>query len=100
MSGWQRRFEYKERVVLAADYVDEFGHFYKRGQVGMVGNRIEEGDEKVMLLLEGYEEEKVRARRAWEEDGEGPNVVEYLTEVPISLLEVTEKGKDNEPPGI
>ena len=84
-------FEYEEKVVLTSDYTDEFGHFYKKGQTGMIGNPIEEGDKCVILVLDGYEESKKRAEEMWKKDGEGPNVVEYLTEIPISLLERIER---------
>ena len=77
---------YKERVVLISGYVDEFGHQYKKGQVGIIKNSINSEDQKVILLLDGYEESKQRAKKMKEENGEGPNVVEYLTEVPINIL--------------
>lgn len=77
---------YKEKVALISDYVDEFGHQYEEGQTGIIGNPISLGDQKVMLLLDGYEESKQRARKMQEEMGEGSNIVEYLTEVPINIL--------------
>ena len=77
---------YKERVVLISDYDDEFGHQYKKDQIGTIGNSINPEDQKVILLLDGYEESKQRAKKMQEENGEGPNVVEYLTEVPINIL--------------
>ena len=77
---------YKEKVVLTSDYIDDYGHSYKEGQTGTIGNTIKKESKNAILKLDGYEESKRRAEEMWEKDGEGPNVVEYLTEVPISIL--------------
>lgn len=77
---------YKEKIALISDHADEFGHQYKKGQTGITGNAVTDGDTKVIVLFDGYIEAKQRARKMREEDGEGPNVVEYLAEIPINIL--------------
>jgi hypothetical protein len=80
-------FNYKERVILVSDYKDpDFGYTYRKGQTGIIGQEISENDKKTILMFDGYEEAKVQTERMWKEDGEGPNVVEYLIEIPINLL--------------
>lgn len=78
--------KYKEQVILISDYIGDFGFSYKCGQTGIIGNPIDENDTMVMVLFDRYEEAKIQAQKMREEDGEGPNVVEYLMEIPIDIL--------------
>jgi hypothetical protein len=77
---------YKEKVALMSDYIDEFNHQYKKGQTGVIGNPIDAEDKKVMILFDGYEAEKQRTEKMQEKMGEGPNIVEYLSDIPINIL--------------
>lgn len=68
-------FYYKESVVLTQDYIDNLGNNYKKGQTGTVRSTPDKEDKTVIVIIDGYKE------------SENSNIIDYVTEIPISVLE-------------
>lgn len=81
-------FYYEEKVVLTQDYTDNLGNCYKKGQTGTIRSTPSEEDKTVILVLDGYEKSKMLAKQIKEKKGESPNIVNYITEIPINILKL------------
>lgn len=77
--------KYGDRIQLKTTFKNRYGHIYKKGQTGTVG--CDEFEEYFYIDMDGYEQERAVAAKMREEDGEGPNIVGYLTESPKEFLE-------------
>ena len=87
-----------KRVCLTEDYTDtDQGYEYKKGQTGVSygkpffrdygGGRQSTGS-FVVVYFDGYEDVKREDERFKREHGEGFNVVPFVAEIPIAILEV------------
>lgn len=88
----------RKRVRLTDDYSDSGqGYEYEKGQTGVSygepffldhGGGRRSTQSYVVVHFDGYEEQKLADAEARKKDGEGPNVVPYLAEIPIAILQI------------
>ncbi len=78
----------KKRARLTADYVDpDQGFEYTKGQTGYYYNYPQIAAGFVFFHFDGYEDGKAKNEKLRREKGEGYNVVPWLAEIPVSILE-------------
>jgi len=87
-----------KRVRLTENYTDSSqGYHYKKGETGVsygkpffryLGNGRESIESFVIVFFDGYEDAKRKNMELKREIGEGFNVVPFLAEIPIAILEV------------
>lgn len=78
-----------QRVKLKSDYTNEWGILYRIGQEGFVLLDYILGNQMV-IEFDGYEKDRQMAQEMKEKNGEGPNIVRFVSLIPVELLEVTE----------
>ncbi len=88
----------RKRVRLVEDYADSSqGYEYKKGQTGVCygepffrdfGGGRESTGSFVVVYFDGYDDVKRQDEKLKREQGEGFNVVPFLAEIPVAILEV------------
>lgn len=73
----------KDRCILTADHFDGFFRHH-RGEVGRVLSIYQAT--QYLVEFEGYEAERARQQQMVNQDGEGDNVVPYLSLIPQEKL--------------
>lgn len=83
-----------QRVILIADYTNEWDDSYKAGQTGtviFVREPFFVGERAIVTVdLDGYEEERAANAQRRARYGEGFNIVPFFSYFPVENLRVIE----------
>lgn len=75
-----------QTIVLIAPFIDAFGQSFRAGQKGVVKHFAEDN---AVIDFDGYADQRASNAALFRKYGEGANIVPWIAEVPLTILELT-----------